>query len=84
MRSARGKWRIILDLLEIIQAEEKPKKTRIMYMACLDWKNFRRHFNFLLEEDYIIKCNPDNESYKLTENGYNLLKKLKEVHEILC
>jgi len=53
-------------------------------MACLDWKNFRRHFNFLLEEDYIIKCNPDNESYKLTENGYNLLKKLKEVHEILC
>ncbi len=55
-----------------------------MYNAYIDWRNFVRHFNFLLEEGYIMKCNPDNECYKLTENGDNLLKKLKEVHEILC
>jgi predicted transcriptional regulator len=84
MRSDRSKWEIILDILEVIRAEEKAKKTRIMYMAYLDWRNFTRHFNFLLEEGHIMKCNPDNECYKLTENGDNLLKKLKEVHEILC
>jgi predicted transcriptional regulator len=84
MGSERSKWEIILDILEVIRAEEKAKKTRIMYMAYLDWRNFKRHFNFLLEEGYIMKCNPDNECYKITENGDNLLKKLKEVHEILC
>ena len=84
MRSTRSKWEIILDILEVIRVKEKAKKTRIMYNAYIDWRNFVRHFNFLLEEGYIMKCNPDNEFYKLTENGDNLLKKLKEVHEILC
>lgn len=83
MRTERNKWEIIIDVLEVIRAEEKAKKTRIMHMAYLDWRNFRRHFNFLIEEGFIMKCNPDNECYKLTENGDNLLKKLNEVNEIL-
>jgi predicted transcriptional regulator len=84
MSSDRSKWEIILDILEVIRTEEKVKKTRIMYNAYLDWKNFMRYFNFLLEKGCIMKCNPDNECYKLTENGDNLLKKLKEVQKILC
>jgi predicted transcriptional regulator len=83
MRRERNKWEIIIDVLEVIRAEEKAKKTRIMHMAYLDWRNFSRHFNFLIEEGFIMKCNPENECYTLTENGDNLLKKLNEVHEIL-
>jgi len=63
MRSERSKWEIILVILEVIRAEENAKKTRIMYMAYLDWRNFMRHFNFLLEEGYIMKRNPDNDCY---------------------
>ncbi|VVB94648.1 Winged helix-turn-helix [uncultured archaeon] len=83
MRKERNKWEIIIDVLEVIRVEEKAKKTRIMHKAYLDWRNFRRHFNFLIDEGFIMKCNPDDECYKLTENGGNLLKKLNEVHEIL-
>jgi len=73
MGSERSKWEIILDILEVIRAEQKAKKTRIMYMAYLDWRNFTRHFNFLLEEGHIMKCNPDNECYKLTLMSRDLL-----------
>ena len=58
MRSDRSKWEIILDILEVIQTEKKMKKTRIMYNAYLDWRNFMRYFNFLLEKGCIMKCNP--------------------------
>jgi predicted transcriptional regulator len=47
MRTERNKWEIIIAVFEVIRAEEKAKKTRIMHMAYLDWRNFKRHFNFL-------------------------------------
>lgn len=78
----RSKWEIILDILKVIEEEEKVKKTRIMQMAYLDWRNFQRHFDFLLEEGFIAECK-DPECYVVTENGQNLFKKLKEVSEIL-
>ncbi len=83
MRKERNKWEIIIDVLEVIQTDGKAKKTRIMHKAVLDWRNFRRHFNFLLEEGFIAKCNPDNGYYRLTEEGENLLKKLNAVRGIL-
>ena len=76
MSSDRSKWEIILDILEVIRTEEKVKKTRIMYNAYLDWRNFMRYFNFLLEKGCIMKCTPDNECYKLTENGDEIVGKV--------
>lgn len=84
MKRERNKWEIVFDVLKVIQEEdEKAKKTRIMQRAYLDWRNFKRHFNFLVEEGFVTKCTPDNGCYKLTENGRNLGKKLKELNEIL-
>ncbi|VVB92747.1 Winged helix-turn-helix [uncultured archaeon] len=84
VRTERSRWEIIRDMLTVLTEDKKSKKTRIMQRACLDWRNFQRYFNFLLEEKFVTKCdNPEPESYELTENGKELLKRLKVVGEML-
>ncbi len=83
MNRERSRWEVILDILKVIQQEEKVKKTRIMQSAYLDWRNFQKYFDFLLTEGFISKCNPIPEYYELTENGRHLSEKLNEVAEML-
>jgi len=63
-------------------ADKKLKKTRIMYKANLDWRNFQRYFDFMLKDGFITKSNPD-ECYLLTEKGRDFLKRLKNVEEMV-
>ena len=84
----RSKWEITLDILRAILEEEGvAKKTHIMQKAYLDWRNFQKHFNFLLEQGFIAEREEEPESkrkeYYLTEEGINLLRGLKEVEEAL-
>ncbi|VVB87553.1 Winged helix-turn-helix [uncultured archaeon] len=83
MKRERSKWEIILDILKVVEEEEKIKKTRVMQKACLDWRNFQRHFDFMLKEGFMAKCNPEIGYYELTEKGRNLLNKLSDVGEML-
>jgi len=83
----RGRWEIIYDILRETAEEEKTgegtaKKTRIMQGAYLDWRNFQRHFEFLLDRGF-IDCPEGEDCYYLTEEGINLLKRLGEVNEIV-
>lgn len=82
-RKNRSKWEIICNLLNFTQHEGNAKKTRIMQRACLDWRNFQRHFEFLLEGGFISELNPELGNYAITEKGKELLKRLKEVEEVL-
>ena len=77
----RSRWEIILELLNIISQEKKAKKTRIMQKACLDWKNFCKYLDFLMEDDFITK-EMEGANYKLTDRGRELLKRLKEVDKM--
>jgi predicted transcriptional regulator len=82
----RSKWEIILDILKEISEEEGgAKKTRIMQKAYLDWKNFERHFCFLLEHGFVrnVVGPEEGKSYELTEKGEDLLMKLMEVEKML-
>jgi predicted transcriptional regulator len=84
--SPRSRWEIILDLLQVTSREEsRAKKTRIMQKAYLDWRNFQRHFGYLLERGFIKKIEDPvgGTSYKLTERGEYLMKRLKEVEGLL-
>ncbi|VVB97366.1 Winged helix-turn-helix [uncultured archaeon] len=83
MKKERSRWEIILDILKVTKQEGKIKKTRIMHRANLDWRNFKRYFDFLIADGFITNCNPDLDSYELTENGKNLLQRLKEVTELV-
>ncbi|MEA2052670.1 MAG: winged helix-turn-helix domain-containing protein [Euryarchaeota archaeon] len=82
----RSRWDIILDILEVIAiAENRAKKTRIMKKAYLDWRNFQRHFGFLIEGDFIEQIEDPSRGtvYGLTERGKDLKSKLKDVGAIV-
>lgn len=83
MGKERSRWEIILDILHAIQKEKNIKKTRLMQNANLDWRNFKKYFDYLLEENFIGESNPDSNSFSLTENGVELLDRLKKVNELL-
>jgi predicted transcriptional regulator len=88
MKKGRNRWEIIRDMLKATLEDNKVKKTRIMQKAYLDWRTFNRYFDYLLNEGFITKRNPNEnnseESYVLTEKGLEFLKKLKELEEVLC
>ncbi len=71
-----------MDMLKAINEENKARKTRIMQRAYLDWRNFERYLDFLLAEGFITKCEPDT-CYELTIKGKEMLRRLKEVDEML-
>lgn len=83
MGKDRSRWEIILDILNVIHKEKKIKKTRLMQMAYLDWRNFKKYFDYLLEENFIRESNPGSNSFSLTEDGVELLDRLKKVKELL-
>jgi predicted transcriptional regulator len=83
LRKERSRWEIIQDILAVALEEKKAKKTRIMQKACLDWRNFKRYYSFLTEENLLAKCDPEKDCFELTEKGKDLLNRLKEVDGIL-
>ncbi len=84
--STRSRWEILLDILDVIATmENRAKKTRIMKMAYLDWKNFQRHFGFLIDGGFIVEFDDPSKgtSYGLTERGKELRSKLKDLELIV-
>jgi predicted transcriptional regulator len=84
VRKERSRFEIIEDMLAVLTEEKSVKKTRIMQRAYLNWRGLQRYFDFLIEENFIAECNnPGTGSYAITEKGRDLLKRLKNVKEIL-
>jgi predicted transcriptional regulator len=87
--STRSRWEIIQDILDVIvTTENRAKKTRIMKMAkmaYLDWKNFQRHFGFLIDSGFIVEIDDPSEGtvYGLTERGKELRSKLKDLELVV-
>jgi predicted transcriptional regulator len=70
--STRSRWEILKDILDVIATTgNRAKKTRIMKMAYLDWRNFQRHFGFLIDGGFIKEIDDLSKgtSYGLTERG---------------
>jgi predicted transcriptional regulator len=82
MNKERNAWEMISDILQVIQDEKKAKMIEIIQGASLDWRNFRRHFDYLIKENLIVKCESNPECYELTESGEDLLTKLNEVGKL--
>jgi len=83
LNKERSRWGIIQGILQVAFDEKKAKKTRIMQRACLDWRNFKRYYDYMMEEGLLANCNPENECYEITGKGKDVLNKLKEVDDIL-
>ncbi len=84
VRRERSRFEIIEDMLAVLTEEKSVKKTRIMQRAYLNWRGLQKYFDFLVEENLIVESNnPGTGSYAITEKGKELLKRLKNVKEIL-
>ncbi len=81
----RSRWDILFDILKTISDEEGVKKTRIMQKTNLDWRSFKKYFDFLVDHSFLRVGDElgKRKSYKLTKNGRNLLVKLQEVTEMI-
>jgi predicted transcriptional regulator len=81
----RSRWDIVFDILKVISEEEGAKKTYIMQRANLDWRSFKKYFNFLVEHNFLRTGDESGKrkSYKLTKKGQDLLTELQEVAEML-
>jgi predicted transcriptional regulator len=78
----RSRWELIYDVLKVTYEEKKSKKTRIMQRAYLDWRNFQKYFELLIDKGFIAKCNNVPDNYEITEKGMKLLERLRKVDEI--
>lgn len=58
---------------------ERAKKARIMQSANLDWRSFKRYFDFLVERGFVGNGGEPGErkTYELTEKRKELLMKLQ-------
>lgn len=84
MFEERSEHEILSDIFDVLMEKDgKSKKTRLMNRACLDWKNFKRYFEFLSDEGYIEPLEEDPDIYAITEKGRELNKRLKGVMEVL-
>lgn len=83
IKKDRCRWMIILDVLKVTKKEKTARKTRIMQKACLDWRNFQKYFEFLLENNFIAVCSLEERSYEVTDKGVELMKKLQEVDKMI-
>ncbi|OKY79232.1 MAG: Transcriptional regulator containing HTH domain [Candidatus Methanohalarchaeum thermophilum] len=81
MGKKRGRWKIILDLLESIAENGECNKTEAMRGAKLDWRNFKKYHKFLEKNNYIKIT--EQENLKVTQEGKKLLKDLKKVNKKL-
>ncbi len=82
MVKKRSRWELIYDVLKVTYEEKTSKKTRIMQRAYLDWRNFQKYFELLIDKGFIAKCTSIPDNYEITEKGMKLLERLKKVDEI--
>ncbi len=82
MVKKRSRWELIYDVLKVTYEEKKSKKTRIMQRAYLDWRNFQKYFELLIDKGFIAKCTSIPDNYEITEKGMKLLERLRKVDEI--
>jgi predicted transcriptional regulator len=81
----RSRWDILFDILKVISEEEGVKKTRIMQKSNLDWRSFKRYFDFLVDHDFLGTGDESSKrkNYKLTKKGQNLLVELQGLTEMI-
>ncbi|VVB96548.1 Winged helix-turn-helix [uncultured archaeon] len=82
LKKGRSRWDIILEILKMNQEANGTKNIHVLQDGFIDWRIFDKCFNFLLNEGFIVKCNPEK-NYYLTKKGRELLEGLKEINELL-
>ena len=81
LNNRRSNIQIIADMLRLGEAG----KTEIMYSANMSYFQLQKYLRFLLDLKLIDKVYLGNPSvsYRVTEKGFNLLKHIDSIQQIL-
>ena len=78
MGKHRTRLKILENILSVINANERVKKTQIMYQAYLSYSLLTRYLNDVMEAGLVV-CDNEN-CFWLTEKGENLLASFGEYY----
>ena len=75
----RGKYEIVREVLSAV--EEPSKKTDIVYVASLGFKQADKYIDILEEDGLLEVRNGDHKEYEITERGEEALELLEKVED---
>lgn len=83
--TVRGRMDIIADILN--EAKHETKKTRIMYMCNLSFRQLRIYLDFLLKKNFIaLITQPEDKNsrvFKTTKKGLAFLEAYKNLQAVI-
>jgi predicted transcriptional regulator len=82
--AVRGRLDIIADILD--QARQGTKKTRIMYMCNLSFRQLRVYLNFLMKRGFLSLSNSEGEDarvFRTTGKGLAFLKAYEALQAVI-
>lgn len=79
MGKHRSRYKILANILEVINDNKGAKKTQIMYQAFLSYKLLVQYLNDVMEAGLVV-CE-ENNCYSLTPKGKSFLVKFNEYYE---
>lgn len=82
--TVRGRMDIIADILN--EAKRGTKKTRIMYMCNLSFRQLRVYLDFLLKKKFLsLIVSPEENSrfYRTTKKGFAFLEAYKNLQAVI-
>lgn len=80
----RGRMDIIADILT--EATKGTKKTRIMYMCNLSFRQLRAYLDFLIKKEFLTVFNSEEEKaqiFKTTKKGFSFLKAYQALQAVI-
>jgi predicted transcriptional regulator len=82
--AVRGRMDIIADILN--EAKQGTKKTRIMYMCNLSFRQLKVYLDFLIRKNFLTLFNSEEENariFKTTKKGLAFLKAYQALQAVI-
>jgi len=83
MNERRSSMQIIVDVLRVIERENKVKPTHILYKANLSHKLLKEYLNTLLQKGFIeVVVEKNRTYYRITDKGINFVNEFKKMEKL--
>ena len=83
MNERRSSMQIIVDVLRVIERENKVKPTHILYKANLSHKLLKEYLNTLLQKGFIeVVVEKNRTYYRITDKGINFLNEFRKMEKL--
>ena len=77
----RSQMEICIDILKAV-TQNRIKPTHIMYRANLSWSRLKKHLNFLVSQDLLVKSLAEGSRvYLITHKGKEVLNYFRKIEE---